>query len=407
MPTLIVFSHLRWDFVYQRPQHLLSRLARRFDVRFFEEPVRTHGDAWLERAEVAPGVTVLKPHTAIDAPGFDDDQLPVLKRLLSEHLRDSKIDDCIAWFYTPMALPLLSVLAPRAIIYDCMDELAAFRNAPPQLRQREHALLKVADLVLAGGPSLYQAKRSLNPRVVCLPSAVDASHYAPERAAQQAGAVAQARRIHDGIGRPRLGFFGVIDERLDIELVAALADADRAWQVVMVGPVVDIDPAGLPRRPNIHWLGKQPYDVLPQIVADWDVCLLPFALDESTRYISPTKTLEYMAAQKPVVGTAVHDVIVLYGEALRIGVDRAAFIDLCRRALAETESMRAQRIERMAALVARHTWDHAAEQVSAAIEQVPAVAPHAEQAAMDDESPAGAALLPAVPGALPVQIKMA
>jgi glycosyltransferase involved in cell wall biosynthesis len=405
MPTLIAFSHLRWDFVYHRPQHLLSRLAKRFDVRLVEEPVRTEGDAWLERAQMAPGVTVLKAHTPIDAPGFDHDQLPVLERLLSEHVRDSKIDDCIAWFYTPMALPLLSILSPRAVVYDCVDGVDRTGKAPSPLRPGERALLERADLVFADGPSLYEAKRSLHPRVVCLPSAVDASPYLPERAALQAGAVAQARRILDGIGRPRLGYFGVIDERVDIDLVTALADADRAWQIVMVGPVVGIDPAGLPRRPNIHWLGEQPRDVLPQIVADWDVCLLPLALNEPTRYLKPTRALQYMAARKPVVGTALHDLVTLYGTAVRIGIDTAAFVDLCRRALAESEAARQQRLERMAALVADHTWDRAAEQARAAIEQLLAVAPPGAHAA-SPASPACAAL-PAASAAGLAQIKMA
>ncbi|WP_280156058.1 glycosyltransferase [Piscinibacter sp. XHJ-5] len=412
MPTLIVFSHLRWDFVYQRPQHILSRLAKHFDVCFVEEPVATDGDPWVETSQAAPGVTLLRPHTPVAAPGFHDDQLPVLKLLLSNHLRDRKIDDCIAWFYTPMALPMLSLLSPRAVVYDCMDELSAFKHAPPQLRQRELALMKVADLVFTGGPSLYEAKRRLHPRVVCLPSAVDTAHYAPGRAAAQADAVTQARRIHDGIGRPRLGFFGVIDERLDIDLVAAIADAEASWQVVMVGPVVKIDPTALPRRANIHWLGQQPYDVLPQLVADWDVCLLPFALNESTRYISPTKTLEYMAAHKPVVSTAVHDVVAMYGDVVGIGHGPQGFVDRCRAALAESAAQRGQRIERMNAVVAEHTWDRAVEQVRAALEQVLAAAPHAGEigashAPPGAQRPASGNLLLAPPQPAPTSIKAA
>ena len=216
MQTLIVFSHLRWDFVYQRPQHLLSRLARDFRVLFFEEPVRGNLTPFLERLSPCRNVEVLRPHTTVDAGGFHDEQLPELQPLLVEYLRDFGIDDYIAWFYTPMALPLLSGLAPRAVIYDCMDELSAFRNAPRQMLQRESALLKRADLVLTGGPSLYEAKRSLHENVHCFPSAVDVEHYAP-RAQRDADPVA-ARLLAD-IPVPRLGFFGVIDERFDLDLL--------------------------------------------------------------------------------------------------------------------------------------------------------------------------------------------
>ncbi len=386
MPHLIVFSHLRWDFVYQRPQHLLSRLAKHYEVLFVEEPLRCEAGAWLDCREGAPGVTVLRPHTPVEAPGFHDDQLPLLRPLLSEHLAEQGITDYVVWFYTPMALPLLAELSrpteapaqsrgaggmqPRAVVYDCMDELSAFQNAPRQLRQREAALLKVADLVLTGGPSLYEAKRGLHPNVLCLPSAVDARHYSPQFSTGRIDAMLQAEQIQGRIPGPRLGFFGVIDERLDIALIDAVAQAEPDWQVVMVGPVVKIDPEQLPRRPNIHWLGQQPYALLPQLVADWDVCLLPFALNESTRFISPTKTLEYMAAEKPVVSTPVHDVVAMYGDVVRIGHDHAAFIEGCRWALSETGYKRAERIGEMLATVSRFSWDNTAKTIHEAIESV-------------------------------------
>ena len=324
----------------------------------------------MEASEVAPGVTVLKPHTPVDAFGFHDDQLSVLRPLVADYLREQGIDDYLAWFYTPMALPLLAELEPRAVVFDCMDELSAFKDAPKQLRQREAALMKAADLVLTGGPSLYEAKRHLHHNVMCLPSAVDAQHYSPKFASTRIDAILQAEQVQGRIPGPRLGFFGVIDERLDIELVAAVADADPDWQVVMVGPVVKIDPARLPRRLNVHWLGQQPYSLLPQLVADWDVCLLPFALNDSTRFISPTKTLEYMAAEKPVVSTAVRDVVSLYGDVVRIGHEHASFIEGCRWALSETAAKRAERVTEMLATVARYSWDNTAASIHEAIGNV-------------------------------------
>jgi glycosyltransferase involved in cell wall biosynthesis len=398
MPHLIVFSHLRWNFVYQRPQHLLSRLAQHGPVLFVEEPIHdAQGEARLECSAAAPGVTVLKPHTAVAAAGFHDDQLPVLRALVADHLRREGIDDYVVWFYTPMALPLLAELNPRAVVYDCMDELAAFKDAPRQLRQREAALLKSADLVLTGGPSLYEAKRSLNPNVLCLPSAVDAAHYSPAVATARLDAMLQAEQIQGRIPGPRLGFFGVIDERLDIGLLEAVADAHADWQVVMVGPVVKIEPAALPQRPNIHWLGQQPYSLLPQLVADWDVCLLPFALNESTRFISPTKTLEYMAAEKPVVSTAVHDVVAMYGDVVRIGHDHDSFIEACRWALSETGFKRAERITEMTATVSRFSWDNAAQAVREAIDTLLAGKPQPQAPAdAGDEETASPAPRPEV-----------
>ncbi|MDQ6627543.1 MAG: glycosyltransferase, partial [Pseudomonadota bacterium] len=301
------------------------------------------------------------------------------------------IDDYIVWFYTPMALPLLGDLEPRAVVYDCMDELAAFKNAPRQMRQRETALLKSADLVLTGGPRLYEAKRHSNRNVLCLPSAVDAAHYAAKRATADTSAMQRAAALQDHVPRPRLGFFGVIDERIDLQLVASVADAEPSWQIVMVGPVVKIDAAGLPHRPNLHWLGQQPYELLPQLVAGWDLCLMPFALNESTAFISPTKTLEYMAAGKPVVSTPVHDVKVLFSDVVAIAETCEAFVGACRAALAETTLRSADRKLRMQQCVRRYSWDETAATVSAALEAALSRAPSAEASAMVADSNAEAA----------------
>jgi len=367
---LIVFSHLRWDFVFQRPQHLLSRLAATWPVVFVEEPVHIEGEAHLEEREPMQGVRVLKPCTPLRAPGFHDDQLGVLKGLVDGWLESHRIDDYAIWLYTPMALPLTADLAPRAVIYDCMDELSAFRGAPRQMLQREQAVLRRADVVLTGGPSLYEAKRVLHPNALCLPSAVDAAHFERSGALARGALVARADALQGSIPAPRLGYYGVIDERLDLDLVAAVADADATWQVVMVGPVVKIDPASLPQRPNLQWLGQQPYELLPQLVAGWDACLMPFALNESTRFISPTKTLEYMAAGRPVVSTGVHDVISLYGDVVRLGHDPASFVRACRDALAESAPQRRAREAQMAARVARYSWDETAHTIHGAIARV-------------------------------------
>lgn len=360
-PVLLVFSHLRWGFVHQRPQHLLSRLAGRWRVLFVEEPVRSEGPPRLEVHSPMRHLDVLVPHTPVAAPGFHDDQLAVLPALLDEHLDARQLRVDMAWLYTPMALPLVHHVRPDAVVYDCMDELAAFKDAPRQLRQRESALLKMAALVLTGGPSLYEARRDQHPNVVCLPSAVDAAHFCPAALLPDSPPAREAAALQDALPGPRLGFFGVVDERLDTELVARLADAHPEGSVVMAGPVVKIDPATLPRRPNLHWLGMQPYERLPYLLAGWDVALMPFALNEATRFISPTKTLEYMAGEKPVVSTAVRDVISLYGDAVAIARDHEGFIAACGQVLHEGASARLRRSLSMLHAVALHSWDHSAD----------------------------------------------
>ncbi len=348
MQTLVVFSHLRWNFVYQRPQHLLSRLARRWRVVFVEEPVLKAGHNELERFDPAPNVQVWRPHVTGDAPGFHDDHLPALERMVSDAMSDEGIADYWVWFYTPMALPLATDLSPRGVVYDCMDELTLFKHAPRQLVQRENALFKMADLVFTGGPSLYNSKRHRHPDVYCFPSSVDAQHFAE---------VKGEHPLLAGIARPRLGYCGVIDERLNLGLIDAMAGQHPDWQLVMVGPVVKIDPATLPRRPNIHWLGQQTYDELPALISGWDVCLLPFALNDATRFISPTKTLEYMACGRPSVSTSIKDVVEPYGHVVSIADTAEDFTAACEAILRRSRDEQQEHAAVLAGIVARTSWD--------------------------------------------------
>lgn len=394
-PLLVVFSHLRWDFVFQRPQHLMSRLASRWRVLFVEEPMPHDGAPRLALREPVPGLTVATPYTPFAATGFHDDQLATLQALLARHLAATGPAD-VAWLYTPMALPLARALEPACMVYDCMDELSAFKDAPRQLRQRESALLKQAALVLCGGPSLYEARRAQHPHVVCLPSAVDAAHFAPVSLVPGCAQAITADALQGRLRTPRLGFFGVVDERLDLGLVAALADAHADWSVVMAGPVVKIDPATLPQRRNLHWLGMQPYERLPYLLAGWDLALMPFARNDATRFISPTKTLEYLAGEKPVVSTPIRDVIALYGDVVTVADGAPAFIAACERLLAESPAARCKRALETLNGVARFSWDRSADSVhellAAALAgaRVPAPAARAAAAAAPVAVAAGA-----------------
>lgn len=352
MQTLIVFCHLRWNFVFQRPQHLLGQFANSFRVLVVEEPLYHEGECFLKAYEAAPNITIYQPHTNVQAPGFHDDQLAKLEPLVANLVEPG--EQPIVWFYTPMALPLLKQFQPSLVVYDCMDELSAFLNAPKQLIQREKALLSIADIVFTGGPSLYQSKRNLHPNVHCFPSSVDAAHFG--RALDRNSEAGQQKNIP----RPRLGFYGVIDERLDKDLIRDLADAHTDWQIILVGPIVKIDPATLPRRANIHYFGQQDYRDLPQFLAGWDVCLMPFALNEATRFISPTKVLEYMAAELPIVSTAITDVAVPYSDLVAIGKTNREFIDACAAALTLSPTRKIQLAEKMRALVSATSWQKTA-----------------------------------------------
>ena len=379
MTTLIVFSHLRWDFVYQRPQQLMSRLAAGHPVVFVEEPMPGAEHAWLEQHSPCAGVVVLRMHLPSHGAGFHDDHIDGMKDLLERYLLDHRIDDYLLWFYTPMALPLADGLSPRGMVYDCMDELAAFDFAPPALIARENALFEAVDLVFTGGRSLYESKRSRHADVHCFPSSVDHGHFGRRDV--------EDHQDQRAICRPRLGYYGVIDERLDMGLVAALADAHPEWQVVMVGPVVKINPATLPRRPNVHWMGQRRYDELPAFLAGWDVCLMPFALNASTRFISPTKTLEYLAARKPVVSTAVRDVAQQYATVVPIAESPACFVAACEDILARDAEAQL-RFEAVALdTVAATSWDRTAAAMEALLNRFEEVVPSTtEQSAGSSET---------------------
>jgi UDP-galactopyranose mutase len=328
--TLICFSHLRWDFVFQRPQHLMSRFAREMTVIYWEEPIEIgpKETAYLRVREAAewPKVRIAVPHLPQGMP--DDAREAALKRLLDAHVA-SIHGTLIAWYYTPMMLPFSRHLDADLTVYDAMDELSKFRFAPPMLLELEQELIDRADIVFTGGSSLYEAKKGRHDNVHCFPSSVDRTHFAKARSRQFDPA------DQEDLPRPRLGFYGVIDERFDTELLAKAAEMRPDWSFVMVGPVVKIAEEDLPRRANIHYLGGKTYAELPAYLSGWDVALMPFAMNESTQFISPTKTPEYLAGGKPVVSTPIKDVVRTYGhlQGVFIADDAETFVAACDQAL--------------------------------------------------------------------------
>ena len=301
---LICFSHLRWNFVYQRPQHLLSRASRQHRVWFIEEPIWGK-EQRVEVRKVTDSLTVVVPHLLHGT--SPDNVLAAQRHVVDELIARERITDFTAWYYTPMALLFSDHLTPSLTVYDCMDELSAFWGAPPKLLEQERELIRRADVVFTGGYSLYEAKQSRHPRVFAFPSSIEYSHFAQARTPQPDPADQQS------IKHPRIGFSGVIDERFDRELVAELALRRPDWQFVLIGPMVKVNPAHMPKGDNVHYLGMKQYQDLPAYFSNWDVAMLPFAMNDSTKFISPTKTPEYLAAGLPVVSTPIRDVVRTYG----------------------------------------------------------------------------------------------
>lgn len=359
-PDLVCLSHLRWNFVYQRPHHLMSRFARQQRVYFVEEPVFEPGiAAHLGLSITAEGVFVVVPHLPEGL--TSEARRDSLERLLGLLLRDSA--GYLLWYYTPMALDFTRQLDPVAVVYDCMDELSAFRGAPPDIVQRETELMHAADVVFTGGQSLFEAKRARHTNIHAFPSSVEVGHFRTAR--KLLGDPADQAAI----AHPRLGFFGVIDERLDVALLDGVAAARPDWQLVMLGPTAKIDAADLPRRPNIHYLGQKAYRELPRYLARWDVAMLPFARNESTRFISPTKTPEYLAAGCPVVSTSIRDVVRPYGEQglVRIADSVEEFVRQAQEAMSDRKDARWRR--GVDAMLANMSWDRTWGEMSALVDE--------------------------------------
>jgi UDP-galactopyranose mutase len=335
----------------------LTRAAAGRRVVYVEEPVHDSANPRIEIRQDLPNMTIAVPHLPRGSGASS------LRQLVDRLLADLQVDSFIAWYYTPMALAFTSHLRPAMTIYDCMDELSAFAGAPQELPELERALLARADLVLTGGRSLYLAKRRLHPHVLELASGVDVAHFARARNPQP-DPPDQA-----DIPRPRIGFFGVIDERLDRDLLRAIAAQRPDWHFVLIGPVVKIDAGDLPSAANLHYVGQKSYDELPTYLAGWDVAMLPFARNDATRYISPTKTPEYLAAAKPVVSTRIADVVSPYGVEgfARIADSPAGFVNAIEASLTGQPAGWLQRVDR---LLSRRSWDDAWKLVAAEIDSV-------------------------------------
>ena len=410
--AVLVHSHLRWDFVWQRPQQILSRVAATNPVFFLEEPVLLDDirSATLDLTSPRANVVRAVPRLPRALGESYDEAIAVIRELLREAFDSSPmaarfgrvVQRVVQWFYTPMPAPeMLGAFGEEAVVYDCMDELAKFRFAPTDIGRRERLLLSRADVVFTGGYRLFESKSRFHDNVHFFGCGVDARHFGTARLEQTAVPADAA-----ALPRPVLGYFGVIDERLDYDLLRALAAARPDWTVLMIGPVVKVDPRELPQAPNIRWLGQRQYAELPGYLKAFDVCLMPFALNEATEYINPTKTLEYMAAGKPIVSTPVADVVRNFTPVVRIARGAEEFVRevtasvddpdeaLCRAGIAlAAESSWESIVRRMGELIAEAAAGRASGSAlpEVALDEVLTVtdAPPAERGAGEAASPLG------------------
>ena len=367
---IIVHSHLGWDWVWQRPQQFLSRLSRHHRILFVEGPCPTRSvetpRATLREVPDYPNIMVLQsafPESRWDdGTRVDRERRRLVKQTLAGPLA-SKFENPVQWFYDPMAVTAFAgEMGEIAIVYDCMDQLSQFRGAPPELVKRELELLKLADVVFAGGPKIHRAKLPYNANCHSYGCGVDVNHFGSARSPETPVPEDIAH-----LSGPVLGFFGVVDERMDYELLAKLADANPAWHIVIVGPRTKVEESALPRRQNIHWLGGRDYNQLPAYAKRFDVCLMPFALNEATEYINPTKALEYMATGKPIVSTAIEDVVLQFSQVVSIADTHDEFIDLCRTAV---QNPPLAQIHRGLETARNNSWDAIVRKLEAHIEEV-------------------------------------
>jgi UDP-galactopyranose mutase len=356
---LVVASHLRWSFVWQRPQQLLSRIAKNHRILFVEEPVYapdSNGQPLPNIYVAQPNLIVLTPQVPKDECGDTPLWLWPCQDKIAQQVQDALLalnfQHRALWFYTPTPEFLVEVVKPDMLAYDVMDELANFKYAPPQLKEREHRLLSRSAVVFTGGASLYDAKKHHNPNTHLFASGVDGAHYS--RACSDD--TTEPDWMKD-IPHPRATYIGVIDERLDYDMVAAAASARPDVQFLMCGPIVKVDPEQLPKAPNLHYPGQQSYDDLPRILKGTDVCLMPFALNEATKFISPTKTLEYMATHRPIVSTPIKDVERFYSDIVYLAADRETFVSQIEAALSEPATDRARKHAREEKILAEQAWD--------------------------------------------------
>jgi len=347
---MIVFCHLRWQFVYQRPQHIISRMAKEMNVLMVEEPLHFN-----EGEENTANLIAVTPQLHILQPKVRN--IEAISEVLADYVLNKDVS--IGWFYSASFSPLLEALSFETVVYDCMDELSLFKGAPQQLIDQEKYLMANADIVFTGGKSLYESKKQMHDNVYCFPSSVDEAHFAQAR-----NGIAVPADIAS-IKWPIIGYFGVIDERIDLDLVRESAARLPDVSFVMIGPLAKIEDGDLPKAHNIHYLGMKSYEELPAYLKAFDVAMMPFALNDATKFISPTKTLEYMAAGKPIISTRIKDVVRDYSHCVELV---ATSEDFCN-GISKIRDLKSEKVSLYTEILKNTSWDATAARMNTIIKE--------------------------------------
>lgn len=318
---MIVFCHLRWHFVYQRPQHIISRISKTMKTLFIEEPL------YNNESKESGNLIIINDMLHVLQPNVKD--IESIAAIIPEYVKNKDIP--VGWFYSAIFCPLSECIDFETIVYDCMEELSLLKGSAKNVINQEKYLISNADIIFTSGKSLYELKKQWHTNVHCFPSSVDEPHFAK---------ALNGIKVADDVANlqsPIVGYYGVIDERIDFALLHETALKLPNVSFVMIGPLSKIEKNDLPQEDNIHYLGMKSYNELPHYLKAFDIAMIPFAVNDTTKYISPTKTLEYMSAGKPIISTKITDIVHDYGICLSMVESADEFYEAIKFALDKTD----------------------------------------------------------------------
>ncbi|MBN1593755.1 MAG: glycosyltransferase [Candidatus Coatesbacteria bacterium] len=356
--------------LWQRPQQIAVRIANRHPVlyvwpRYASELARRKSKSEFTPSDGAKGVHLLAPlllpfERAIK--GIYRINLKTISSLISAALPRIDADGRpVLWFYAPRFAPIIDSLDHAAVVYDIMDEHSAFGFARRETMELERRLLESADVVFAGTNALAERKAEFAPDIKYYPCGVEFDHFS----SALGGSLPVPAALSEVEG-PVIGYFGAVDDRLDFDMIFAVARAYPEWNFLLAGPWLSSrQRSELETTGNIILPGLVDYSELPAYLARFDVAILPFVLNKLTLHIHPTKALEYLASRTPVISTAIPDVVKFYSGIIDIVSTADEFASAVERAL---EKPNEDAIERGFELARSSSWENMVENMWADFE---------------------------------------
>jgi glycosyltransferase involved in cell wall biosynthesis len=364
MFDLVFVSLEDWDDIWRRNQFLCSGLAKRFPenkILFIGRPrlahhaVRSGGLGELHKSATwaVPGHTNIRVARSLklvpnSLPGGRQFNDAMARSYIQRVMKEVGIREHLLWLNPHDAVHMAGRMGEQAVIYDITDDWALASGSPQEkqlIQEQDHLLCKKADLVVVCSQALEHSRKSLAKRILLLPNGVNVEHYQSVSQAQKAGAWPS----------PVFGYTGTLhSDRVDVNLIAAIAAAFPQGSVVLVGPgkLQNEDLQLLSKYNNVHFTGAVPYAQIPKNMAEFDVCIVPHVESEFTESLNPIKLWEYLASGKPIVTSNVAG-FREYSELCHIASGASEFVAACQAALQEDAS----RAELRMAEAAKHSWD--------------------------------------------------